>query len=109
MSLRLLRVLGVVTVTAVTLLVVLLPSLPSSAQKAAPASAASEAPPGYAGAETSKTCHAQQYEKFSQTISGQASSSRYASRASRSWRDLKGSELLDTSCRWPYKMTRREL
>jgi len=71
MSRRLSTVLGVIAGAAVVLAVVILLALPSPApaQKAAPAAAA-EPPAGYAGADTCKGCHAEQYEKFSHTKMG---------------------------------------
>ncbi len=74
MSRRLSTVLGVIGGTAVMLLVVILLAFPSSApaQKPSPAptGAAAEPPPGYAGAETCKGCHEEQFEKFSHTKMG---------------------------------------
>ncbi len=71
MSRRLSTVLGVIAGAAVVLAVVILLALPSPApaQKAAPAAGA-EPPAGYAGADTCKGCHAEQYEKFSHTKMG---------------------------------------
>jgi DmsE family decaheme c-type cytochrome len=74
MSRRLSAVLGVIAGGALVLLVVILLAFPTSApaQKPAeaPAVAPAELPPGYAGAETCKGCHAEQYAKFSQTRMG---------------------------------------
>ena len=70
MSRRLSTVSGVTAGAAVVLLVVILLVLPSAAraQQAPPAPAAP--PPGYVGAEICKACHAEQFEKFSQTKMG---------------------------------------
>src|SRR6266404_2099557 len=73
MSRRLATVLGVIAGTALMILVAVLLVFPSSAPaQKTPVTAAvpAEPPPGYAGAETCKACHVEQYEKFARTKMG---------------------------------------